>query len=143
MRRACVLACRVRVCVSVRCGRDALRRMGMHLMYTCVAGQDFQVAVMRNVPIRIWERWHRKEVPCPTPALPEILRRGRARLKSHKLTWTIPPYDRRPSSVDHLRLRALSQRMHHSASTLRSSRARHFPPHRIPSHLLQKQAKSC
>lgn len=26
------------------------------------SGRDFECTVMRNVPIRVWERWHRQEV---------------------------------------------------------------------------------
>ena len=134
----------VRACVPIEYGRGVLRRMGMRLMCTRIAGQDFQVTVMRNVPIRIWERWHRKEVLFPAqPALPEIPWRGHARLRTHKLTRTIPTNVGRLSLADRLRLRAFSQRMHHSASTSRSSRARYFPSHGIPSHLRQKKAQSC
>lgn len=48
------------------CGRQEGRHMKMARLSLLVlqAGQDFQVSVMRNVPIRIWERWHRKEVMC-------------------------------------------------------------------------------
>ena len=40
------------------------------LSVVATSGRVFDCAVMRNVPVRIWERWHRKEVFPAHPAHP-------------------------------------------------------------------------
>lgn len=34
------------------------------LTVVSASGSDFECTVMRNMPVRVWQRWHRKEVLC-------------------------------------------------------------------------------
>lgn len=49
------------------CAKDILfgaKDSVVKLTVISASGSDFECTVMRNVPVRVWQRWHRKEVLC-------------------------------------------------------------------------------